>query len=148
MRKTLLVLKTEIINTFTRRSFLFLTFGLPIVGFLLFTIVSNLNERSKESIESIISAPAPSQEAEGYVDYSGVIQSLPSNIEEGRLIAYATEEEALQALANGEVSAFYIIPKDVIDRGEIILVKPNFSPLSPDSEDRVIHWTFKVNLLE
>jgi ABC-2 type transport system permease protein len=147
MRKTLLVLKTEIINTFTRRSFLFLTFGLPIVGFLLFTVVSNLNEKSKESIESIISAPAPSQEAEGYVDYSGVIQSLPSNIEEGRLIAYATEEEALQALAKEEVSAFYVIPEDVIDSGEIILVKTDFNPLSIDSEDRVIHWTFKVNLL-
>ena len=147
MRKTLLVLKTEIINTFTRRSFLFLTFGLPIVGFLLFTVVSNMNERSRETLGSIISAPAPSQEAEGYVDYSGVIQSLPSDIEEGRLIAYATEEEALQALANEEVFAFYVIPEDVIDRGEIILIKPDFSPLSQDSEDRVIHWTFKVNLL-
>jgi ABC-2 type transport system permease protein len=147
MRKTLLVLKTEIINVLTRRSFLIMTFGVPVVGFLLFMGVNRLNENNPETLESIISAPAPSQVAEGYVDYSGVIESIPSDIPPGRLIPYATEEEAERAIENGEISAFYIIPQDTIVSGDIFLVKPDFTPFPSDRDDWVIHWTFKVNLL-
>jgi ABC-2 type transport system permease protein len=148
MRKTLLVLKTEIINVITRRSFLIMTFVVPLIGFGLFMGVTSLNQSSPETLESIVSAPTTGLESEGYVDYSGVIQSIPSDIPAGRLVPYANEEAAKSAIESGEISAFYIIPKDAVEKGEIFLVKPDFSPLSFEQNDWVIHWTFKVNLLK
>lgn len=139
-------MKTEIINTVTRRSFLIMTFIVPIVGFALFMIVSKMNQSNPNALQNIISAPAPSQEAEGYVDHSGIITKLPSDIEEDRMIAYPSEDEARQALEDGEISAFYIIPKDVIENGEIILIKSDFSPLSRNTEEWIMKWVFKVNL--
>lgn len=147
MKKMLLVLKTEIINVFTRRSFLIMTFGVPVIGFLLFMGVSKLNESSPETLESIIFSPSPEQLVEGYVDYSGVIKSIPSEIPPGRLVPYSNQEEALQAVENGEITAFYIIPNNVVESGEVILIKQDFNPLSMDEEDWVIRWTLKVNLL-
>jgi ABC-2 type transport system permease protein len=148
MRKTLLVLKTEIINVITRRSFLIMTFVVPLIGFGLFMGVTSLNQSSPETLESIVSAPSTGQESEGFVDHSGVIQSIPSDIPAGRLVPYANEEAAKSAIESGEISAFYIIPKDAVEKGEIFLVKPDFSPLSFEQNDWVIHWTFKVNLLK
>jgi ABC-2 type transport system permease protein len=147
MNKTLLVLKTEIINVFTRRSFLIMTFGVPIIGFLLFMGMTKLNESNPETLESIIFSPSPDQLVEGYVDYSGVIESIPSEIPPGRLVPYTNEEDAREAIESGEISGFYIIPQDAVESGEIILIKQDFNPLSMDAEDWVIHWTFKVNLL-
>ena len=147
MKKILLVLKTEIINVFTRRSFLIMTFGVPILGFLLFLGMTKLNESNPETLENIIFSPSPDQLVEGYVDYSGVIESLPSEIPPGRLVPYPNEEEALRAIENGEIAAFYVIPQDAVESGEVILIKEDFNPLSMDEEDWVIHWTFKVNLL-
>jgi ABC-2 type transport system permease protein len=147
MRKTWLVLKTEIINVFTRRSFLIMTFGVPIIGFLLFMGVSKLNESNPETLESIIFDPSPDQEAEGYVDYSGVIETIPSEIPPGRLVSYLNEEEAMQALESEEISAFYIIPQDTVESGEVIYVKPDLTPFSNEGEDWFIYWAFDVNLL-
>lgn len=148
MRKTLLVLKTEIINVITRRSFLIMTFVVPLIGFGLFLGITSLNQSNPETLESIISAPTTDLESEGYIDHSGVIQSIPSDISAGRLIPYANEEAAKRAIENGDISAFYIIPEDVVERGEVILVKPDFSPLSSEQNDWVMRWVFKVNLLE
>lgn len=148
MKKTLLVLKTEIINTITRRSFIIMTFVVPLIGFGLFIAVTSLNESSPETLESIVFAPSPEQKSEGYVDHSGVIKTLPSDIPPERLVPFDSEKGAEIALGNGEITAFYIIPQDVIESGEIFLVKPDFSPLPDDQTDWVMPWVFKVNLLD
>jgi ABC-2 type transport system permease protein len=147
MHKTLLVLKTEIINAVTRRSFLIMTFVLPLVGFGLFMIISSLNQRNPQALENIISAPTTETESEGYVDHSGLIRSLPSDVPTGRLVPYPDEQSAQRAIDNGEISAFYIIPQDVVESGEVTLIKPDFSPLSSDETDWVMRWAFEVNLL-
>jgi len=148
MHKMLLVLRTEIINAFTRRSFLFMTFVLPLVGFGLFMIISSLNQRNPQALENIVSAPSAATESEGYVDHSGIIQSLPADTPPDRLIPYPDEEAANRATENGEISGYYIISADVIESGEMTLVKPDFSPFpSDDQSDWAMRWTFYVNLL-
>lgn len=148
MHKILLVLRTEIINAFTRRSFLFMTFVLPLVGFSLFMGISYLNQRNPQALENIVSAPSAETESEGYVDYSGIIQSLPADIPPDRLIPYPDEEAANRAIENGEISGYYIIPADVIESGEMTLVKLDFSSSSSDDQsDWAMRWTFYVNLL-
>ena len=120
MKKVLLVLKTEIINVMTRRSFIILTFGLPIVAFVLFTVVTNLNQNSPESLAGVFTESVTGEEVEGYVDYSGIIKALPSDVSPERIVSFIDEASAYQALENGEVNAFYIIPENVIETREIV----------------------------
>jgi ABC-2 type transport system permease protein len=148
MNKTLLVLRTEIINVFTRRSFLIMTFVVPVIGFGLFVGITSLNQSNPEALESIISAPYAETESEGYVDHSGLIQSLPADTPPDRLIPYPNEEAANRAIENGEISGYYVIPADVVESGELTLVKQDFSPFpSDDQSDWTMRWTFYVNLL-
>ena len=49
MHKTLLVLRTEIVNVITRRSFLIMTFGVPLIGLVLFMGITSLNQTNPGS---------------------------------------------------------------------------------------------------
>jgi ABC-2 type transport system permease protein len=148
MHKTLLVLRTEIINVFTRRSFLIMTFGVPLIGFFLFMGITSLNQTNPQALETILSAPPTETESEGYVDHSGLIQSFPADTSPDRLIPYPNEEAANRAIETGDISGYYIIPADVIESGEMTLVKPDFSPFpSDDQSDWTMRWAFYVNLL-
>jgi ABC-2 type transport system permease protein len=148
MHKTLLVLRTEIVNVITRRSFLIMTFGVPLIGFVLFMGITSLNQTNPDALENIISAPSTATESEGYVDHSEIIQSLPADTPPDRLIAYPDEEAAQRALENGDISAYYILPTDVLESGELTLIKPDFSPFpSDDQSDWAMRWAFYVNLL-
>lgn len=147
MNKILLVLKNEIVTAVTRRSFLLVTFGLPLLGFGLFTLVNNVNQSDPEAIKGIFVAP-PSTIAEGYVDPSGLIESLPEEMPAELMIKYPSEAAAAAALDAGEIGDYYIIPEDLLQTREIILIKPDFNPLSSDDSIGRIRWMVEVNLLE
>src|SRR5210317_1266022 len=122
MKKTLLVMKTEIVNTVMRPSFIILTFGLPLVGFLVMTVFTNMGDSGIESFESFI-GPSFVEEKQGYVDLGDTIKVMPSDLPEGALLAYPNEEAAHQALESGEISSYYIIPENVIESGELVVVQ-------------------------
>jgi len=145
MKKTLLVMKTEIVNTVMRPSFIILTFGLPLVGFLVMTVFTNMSDSGIESFESFI-GPSFVEEAQGYVDLGDTIKVIPSDVPEGALLAYPDEEAARQALESGEISSYYILPADVIESGELVVVQPDFSPLSGADNQWIMEWTLMVNL--
>jgi ABC-2 type transport system permease protein len=65
-----------------------------------------------------------------------------------RLVAYPDEASAIQAMESGEISAYYLIPEDVVQRGEIEVVMEDFSPIGADDNSWVIDWTLAVNLLD
>jgi len=144
MKKTFLVLVTEIINTVMRPSFIIITFGVPVIAFVLFTVFSNASESEQQSITSLF-APSEEIETHGYVDQSGLIKMLPSEITEEMLLAYPDEASAKSALEQGEITAYYMIPADVIETGELLVITSDFSPVSSGSNSRMIEWTVMVN---
>ena len=144
MKKTFLVLVTKIVNTVMRPSFFIITFGLPVIAFLLFTVFSNASESEQQSITSLF-VSSGEIETHGFVDHSGLIQMLPSDITEEMLVAYPDEASARVALEQGEITGFYIIPEDVIESGELLVVTSDFSPVSSGSDGRMIEWTVMVN---
>ncbi len=149
MNKTLLVLKYEVITTITRPSFLFLIFGIPLIGALVFGIASRLNqsEGTSEAVAEIISGPQDIR-PEGYVDQSGLVQSLPESVPPGVLVAYPDEGAALTALEGGEISAYYVIPPDYMQTGKVTYVRPDFNPLAASGQSGLLEWVLKVNLLD
>jgi len=148
MNKTLLVLKHELITVLSRPSFLFVIFGIPIIGAIIFSVAGQLTKGSSAQIllSSLISTPSTVQ-AEGYIDQSGIIKTIPDSVESGLLLPFPDEGSARKALNDGEISAYYIIPADYIQSGEIIYIRPDFNPLGSSSQSDLMQWILKVNLL-
>jgi len=148
MNKTRLVMRQEIINTLTRRSFQLTVFGLPLISFLFFAGISALQRESPETISNILGAGLARQgPEEGFVDQSGLIQALPEYLPEGALKAYADESTARQALEDGEIRAFYLVPADYLESGAIVYIRPDFNPISAFDQAFVMEDVLRFNLL-
>ena len=148
MNKTLLVLKHEIITVLSRPSFLFAIFGIPIIGATIFFAASQLSKRSSAQnlLTQLISSP-PTVQAEGYIDQSGIIKSIPNSVPTGMLFSFPDESSARQALDDGKISAYYVIPPDYIQTGEINYIRPDFNPIGSSGQSALLEWILKVNLL-
>ncbi len=123
----------EFRRSFRRRGFLFATFGIPLIAFVLyfgFQIVTSLNN-SNAANEPIA---APTQEADenlfrgietaGYVDLSG---RFPAPTEAIRGLNHYPDEAAAQAaLDAGQIDVYYVIEADYLETGDVTLVMPRF----------------------
>lgn len=149
MNKMLLVLRQEILVTVLRPSFLFGLIGLPLLGLLAFNLISGMNENeSTAGMVSQIMTESRQTEAEGYIDLSGVIKTLPEDMPADVLVAYPDEAAALQALEKGEIAAYYVVPADYLQTGQVIYNRPDFNPLSASGQSDTFEWVLRLNLLE
>lgn len=148
MTKTLLVLRYEISTAFRRRSFLFVVFGLPVILFLVFVALSQIG--GERPVGSTGSAGAPDTrklQREGYVDYSGLIAETHPDVPRGILTAYPDEDSARQAMRSGNIAAYYVVPSDYLETGNLIYVNPNYRPVSAEGQAWVMRWTLFANLV-
>jgi len=150
MSKTLQVLRFEVVTTVMRRSFLLTVIGIPIITGLIFSGVAAINRRSPESLSALTSGLAADQSEnlpEGYVDESGLIQSLPSSVPQGELQAFPDQQAAHQALEAGRIRNYYVIPADYIKTGNVLYIRPDFNPLTAFDQAGWMRWVLRVNLL-
>ena len=148
MKKTLLVLRNEIITAVTRKSFLFTAFGLPLIAVLIFLGASVLKGNALGALGALTGASGKSElQVEGYVDHSGLIKAVPEDIPAGILVAYGDEASAHQALNNGEIAAYYVIPADYVESGNLIYINPAYSWTSNKGQSWVMRRTITANLL-
>ena len=148
MSKTLLVLKNEIITLLTRPSFWLVTFGLPLVGSLLFAGVGLIsrNAAASQNVSQILTSPQDLRPT-GYVDLSGLIRRFPTGDPPGKFIAYPTETTARQALQAGQISAFYIVSPSYLRDGKITYIRPDFNPLASGGNlSGDFAWLLQLNL--
>lgn len=149
MKKIWLVLKTEFINTITRRSFLLTLILVPLIpalilgGIALFSGEKDSGESSRPSQPSE-TKPIP----EGYVDNAGIIRALPDWADEDRLVAYQTEEAAHQDTLNGNLTGYYVIEADYLDTGDIRYVVKDYNPLSAIDTISIMQFVIEYNFLD
>ena len=148
MNKTLLVLRHEIITILSRPSFLFALFGIPIIGTLVFIVAGQFNKGNPAQLlwTQLLSSP-PTIQTEGYIDQSGIIKTIPDSVPSGLLVAFPDEASAQKALENGEISAYYIIPGDYIQTGEITYIRLDFNPIGSSAKSASLESILNVNLL-
>jgi ABC-2 type transport system permease protein len=148
MKKTMLVIRHEIRTIFSRPSFLFAIFGIPVIGALIFSVAGQLTKGSSAQniLTQLISSP-PTVQSEGYIDQAGIIKNIPASVSPGILVAFPDETTARQALKNGEISAYYIIPADYIQSGKINYIRSDFNPVGSSSQSGMLEWIINVNLL-
>jgi ABC-2 type transport system permease protein len=146
--KTLFVLRHELVTSFRRRSFQLAAFGIPLISALIFFGVSLLNRTAPDAVAEIINPGQPEKSVpQGYVDLSGLIHTLPATLPEDALRAYDDEAAAKAALLSGEISAYYLIPDNYLESGQIGFVKDEFNPLNAFSQGSLINRVLQLNLL-
>ena len=129
MNKMGLVLRYELLTVLKSKSFLFLAFALPLIGSLIFLGVAYLGKDGAGDVGGAADAPDGSElQVEGYVDPGGLISEISPDIPEGILLAYADESSAQQALDEGVIEAYYLIPADYVAEGDLIYVYPGYRP--------------------
>jgi ABC-2 type transport system permease protein len=149
MSKTVHVIRHELITTLSRRSFLLISFGIPLAAVLIFAVISIVGSDTSSSVDATANMEASTElEVEGYVDQAGLIDAIPEQIPSDHLLAYINEEQAQQALEAGEIEAYYVIPEDYIEQGEFIYIHPTYSPTSSDGQEWMMRQTLLVNLLD
>jgi ABC-2 type transport system permease protein len=146
MKNMLSVLKTEFINTITRRSFLLTLILVPLVPALILGVVSLIGG-DDDGGGNIFQPEPPSQIADGYIDQAGIIEEIPEWVGEDRLVGFASESEARQAASQGEIDGYYLIPSDFIQTGNIRYMSPNFSPLTALDSSWTITTSIDYNLV-
>ncbi len=146
MNKMLLVFKNELVTTVTRRSFIITLLLLPAASAIIMVIVSILGQNTSQVVSQVFSS-APARVAEGFVDESGLIKSLPTGGASTQLVQFADVAQARSALAQGSVTGFYVIPKDYITSGKVTYVRNDFNPLAGLSQTYAIQEIIHYNLL-
>ena len=149
MRKTWLVLVHELVTTFTRPSFLLVAIGIPLASMAILALLSANRLRSAQVIDAVLTASDQTNQAaaEGYVDLSGLIKTIPPSIPAAEFQAFPDEAAAKAALASGVIRDYYIIPADYLSSGKIIFVRTDFNPIQAFEQSGAIQWILKVNLL-
>lgn len=146
---TWLVLRQEIINTVTRRSFLLTAFGIPLFSALIFAAVSLINRSAPGAVSEIMNPVQPSVGVpEGFVDNSGLVEIIPENITKDDLRRYPDVESARLALIHGEISGFYVIPEDYLEQGQIQFTSGEINPMDAFNRGSIIDKVLQLNLLE
>lgn len=150
MNKTLTVLKTEFINTVTRKSFILTLILVPLLPSLIIGGISLFggNDTEGESgISEIFQPESPGQITEGYIDQAGIISQLPDWVEPDRLITFTTEDQAQKALQTAEITGYYVIPADILETGSVRYINQEFNPLSSMESSSFIDQVIRFNLL-
>ncbi len=148
MFKTWLIFRHELITTITRRSYLVVTFGIPVIAVVVYVVISLARAEVIPGEQRTVNVQEEQElKVEGYVDRSGLIEEIPNDLPEGLLVAYVDAESANSALEDGEISAYYLIPADYIETGNLYYIYPSVTPLSTEGQDWVMRWTLLVNLL-
>lgn len=147
MSKLLIVAGNEIRTTVRRPSFLFISFGIPLIAVIIFMGVRLSQGGGTASTGDASTDEALKSQAEGYVDLAGLVAEIPPDLPSGILLPFSSESSALNALESDRIEAYYVIPEDYLDTGELIYVRKEYSPLSPDRQDWRMRWILLYNML-
>jgi len=147
MNKTARIVRHELITALRRPSFLLVALGIPLLVLLIVALLTFAKRGSNGTGYGGSGGSGYAPQVEGYVDQSGLIESIPDSVPRGRLLAYASEEQARQALAAGQIAAYYVIPADYIETGELFYVYPDGKSLTSDGQEWLMLRALLTNLL-
>lgn len=124
----------ELKRNMKRKGYLFTTFGLPILVYVLlfgYQFITNMNdgEAPEIPVSGNIIGPDGSTNIEtsgietfGYVDLNGILADVKT--ESSDVIAYADEASAQAAVEAGEIEGYYRVAADYLESGNVTLVLP------------------------
>jgi ABC-2 type transport system permease protein len=152
--KTWIILVHELKSVMVQPYFLLVIIGIPLLVFGQMWLFQRAMPGEGQAVVSpgeidAGSAPAVTAPSEvvGYVDLSGLIREIPAGIPAGALLPFGSQAGAQQAMGEGRITSYAIIPADYLARGEIILVRHEYNPIGALPSPGWLRWTLLVNLL-
>jgi ABC-2 type transport system permease protein len=144
MRNILLVASREFRQRVSHRGFLITTLFVPAVMIVVWLFTGSLSTGSETAAVEL-----PNQEntsaSIGYVDRSGLIQEIPQQVPENTFKAYPNVNAAEKALQDGQIDAYYLVPTDYAQTGQIERVSQELTSSPPDRE--WFQWVLVANLV-
>jgi ABC-2 type transport system permease protein len=130
MRHIYEVFRYEFTRNVRRKGFLFTTFGLPLIGFVLafgYNAIQSLQQPEEQDVNDILNQfDFEGLQQAGLVDTAGIFPSISEPLQE-ILIPYETQDMAQAALRAGQIDAYYVISPDYMETGSVTLVVPSLS---------------------
>lgn len=120
------VFRYELIRNLQRKGYLFATFAVPVIGFIIVLIVQALSGSSTEEQLEALEFEMKGITSAGYVDLSGLFPE-PGPYAEGVMIPFDNRDTAHAAMENGEIDVYYVIAEDYEQTGAVLMVAPQFS---------------------
>jgi ABC-2 type transport system permease protein len=153
MAKTIIVLRNEIYALISRRSFWFGVLGVPAIAFIIYAGIAWINRTQGGSsagsgldIGKVLEQPADDR-PQGYIDQANIIREFPFDFAVDQLISYNGVDQARAALEDGEISAYYVIPPDFIDSGDLKVYTQEFNLISSEGKADELRRLIDFNLL-
>ena len=146
MQKVMLIMRNELKKTLRSTGYIIFAFVVPFVAVLILMVINITRQPASSDAVDTSNNTSSQLAVEGYVDQSGLILSIPNDIPPNHLIPFENEEAAQQAMAEGEITAYYLIPQDYIQRGEVYYVYPDDRSYLEDGQQWVMSWTLTYNL--
>lgn len=112
MNKIFTIFKHEFVTTITRKGFIIGAIIFPLIGLAalgIYQLVQAGGDESEPEISKI-----------GYIDSPGNFQDYSGNYGLIELTLYEEPEEATQALIDGDIEEYFIIPEDYLETGLVI----------------------------
>ena len=119
----------EIVVSLKRRSYLLMSFGLPVLA-ILATLGYTLFHTESEPKDPFADLP---DKPIGYVDHSDLFGAGPGTFAVF-LVPYQDEEGARKAVEDGELSSYYLIPDDYLETGQVTRFSSQFNVIETDVE--------------
>jgi len=130
----------------SRKSFILTLVLVPFVSLLITLFINSANQGSANFLNQIVSSPQQ-KAVEGYVDESGLIKTLPDWLDTSTLIPFPTQASARQALLDGKITGYYVVPNDYIAKGDVLYIRNDYNPLSSNTQSGVFDMLLTFNLL-
>jgi ABC-2 type transport system permease protein len=145
MRKTLLVALREFRQRVTSRAFLLGAIGTPLVLLAIWAFGGGFTAGAPdEQPFQDLTEDAAQDRVIGYVDRAGLIEKIPEPVPADAFVSYADVKAAAAALERGDIEAYYIVPEDYPQTGEIERVSDRFPTSPPDAQ--TFEWVLIGNL--
>ena len=129
MTNLLKIFAYELKRNIRRMGYLFGTFGVPIIGFVLVFVITNFSGGSMNTMDTIATVieelTIEGSGTVGIVDLSGMM-TIPDDLAE-QMTLYPDADTAKAALLGGEVETVYIFAEDYLETGEVTQVLPSLS---------------------
>ena len=142
MSKTLVVLRHEFLTIVKKPSFWFGILGMP---FIVGIIVAVIGLASGAATAAVISQQsAKTGKPQGYVDQASLIKRAGDGFQ-----AFADEATAREALASGAIEAYYVVPADYVQTGNVRMVANEIedTPFGPREKSQSFAALLNGNLL-
>jgi len=129
MNRVRSIITQELVTNLRRRSYLLITFGVPVVAIaLVVAILLFRGDRDDQPDDPFAELPA---QPIGYVDHTGRFPDPGPYAT--ILVPYPDEASARAAVQAGELAGYYLIPADYLATGDVTRFSSQFSVIETDT---------------